>query len=203
MLGREVGAKPTEKRADARKNIAAIIEAATTCLALDPDVSVNEIAKAAGVGRVTLYGHFESRADLVSVVVDHAMQQTNRELESLDLAGDPRASLSRLVEATWRLTHRYGALIIAAEQTLPPERVHEAHTQLIARWRRLLKRGRREGVFRADMPLAWQVIAIHAVIHGASEAVHRSELAPAQVPALLRDTVLAALTPPRSTSPSA
>jgi TetR/AcrR family transcriptional repressor of mexCD-oprJ operon len=46
--------KATPRRADARKNIAAILEAATACLAKDPDVSINEIAKAAGVGRVTL-----------------------------------------------------------------------------------------------------------------------------------------------------
>ena len=55
-------AKPRRpKRSDALRNIEAILEAATTCLARDPDASVNSIAQAAGVGRVTLYGHFESR----------------------------------------------------------------------------------------------------------------------------------------------
>lgn len=196
MTVSELGEKPTGKRADARKNIAAIVEAAITCLARDPDVSINEIAKAAGVGRVTLYGHFESRAALVGVVVEHAMQQTDQELEALDLEGDPRAALARLLEASWRLTHRYGALVVAAEQALPPDQVREAHTKPIARWERLLKRGRREHAFRQDMPLDWQVSLIQAILHGALAAVHRGEITPEQAPTLARDTVLGALTPP-------
>lgn len=192
----EAGEKATAKRADARKNIAAIVEAAITCLARDPDVSINDIAKAAGVGRVTLYGHFESRAALVAVVVEHAMQQTDEELEALDLEGDPRAALGSLIEASWRLTHRYGALVIAAEQALPPDQVREAHTKPIARWQRLLRRGRKQGSFRQDMPLEWQVSLIQAILHGALAAVHRGEITPDQAPALVRDSVLGALTPP-------
>jgi len=197
----QLGQKATAKRADARKNIAAIIEAATVCLARDPDVSMNEIAKTAGVGRVTLYGHFESRATLIAAVVDRAMQQTDAALEAVDLNGDPREALARLVETSWRLTDRYGALVVAGEQALPPAQVREAHRGPIARWERLLRRGRREGCFRKDMSLTWQVTLIQSTIHGAAGAVLRDEITPAQAPALIRDTVLAALTPPGSTVP--
>ena len=63
------GAAPgRERRADARRNIAAILDAALLCLARDPDASIADIAQAAGVGRVTLYGHFKSRADLIDAV---------------------------------------------------------------------------------------------------------------------------------------
>src|SRR5436190_340790 len=77
------------RRADARKNIAAILDAATTSLARDPDASINDIAQAAGVGRVTLYGHFESRAVLVAAVVERAMGSTDRDLASVDVTGEP------------------------------------------------------------------------------------------------------------------
>jgi TetR/AcrR family transcriptional repressor of mexCD-oprJ operon len=43
-----------DRRADARRNIAANLDAATTCLIRDPQVSTSAIARAAGVGRVTL-----------------------------------------------------------------------------------------------------------------------------------------------------
>jgi len=183
------------KRSDALRNIEAILEAATNCLARDPDASINAIAQAAGVGRVTLYGHFESRAVLVAHVVDRAMQQTDEALEALDLGGDPREALTRLVDVSWQLSDRFGALVIAGEQVLAPEQVREAHARPMARWQRVLRRGRKEGCFRKDMPLDWQVTAIHSIIHAASGAVHRGELGRDRAPAVVRATVLGLLTP--------
>ena len=183
------------KRADARKNIAAILDAATECLARDPDVSVNDIAKAAGVGRVTLYGHFESRAALVAEVVDRVMSRSEEELAAVDLSGDPRDALARLIDTTWQITHRYGALVVAAEETLTHDQMREAHQRPMARVERLIKRGRREGVFRKDLPVAWMVSTIQSVVHGASVAVHRGDITGAQAPRLIRETVLSAFAP--------
>ena len=196
MTSTPVRARGEHKRADARKNIDAIIEAAVVCLARDPDVSMSEIAKAAGVGRVTLYAHFENRSVLLSEVVAVAMAQTEADLEALDLRGNPREALARLVEATWRLTHRFGALVVAAEQALPPEQIREAHEQPARRVRRLLQRGRRSGDFRTDMPVDWLVSMMQSVIHGASGAVHRGEISADAAPELARKTILAAYTPP-------
>jgi AcrR family transcriptional regulator len=49
-----------EQRADARRNVEAILDAAQHCLSHDPQATIAHIAHAAGVGRVTLYGHFKS-----------------------------------------------------------------------------------------------------------------------------------------------
>ena len=195
------GAKAAPKRADARKNIAAILDAATECLARDPDASVNDIATAAGVGRVTLYGHFESRGALVAEVVERAVTAGDTVLEAVDLTGDPRAALGRLLEASWHVTHRYGGLVIAAQAALPESDFREAHEKPVQRAQRLLRRGRREGCFRTDMPIDWQVMTIQGVIHAASGAVHRGEVAAERAPGLIRATVLAALTPPGTPVP--
>lgn len=182
------------KRADALKNIAAILDAATTALALDPDASINDIATAAGVGRVTLYGHFPNRAALVAQVVDRAMQNSDAVLEAVDLEGDTREALGRLLEASWHVTHRYGGLVLAAQAALPDRDLRQAHDKPAQRMRALLRRGRREGIVRRDMPLAWQLTTIQGVLHAASAAVHRGELPAEQAPRLIRTTVLAALT---------
>src|ERR1700731_535694 len=55
-------ARERDRRADARRNIASILDAAQDCLSRDPTASIADIAQAAGVGRVTLYGHFGTRA---------------------------------------------------------------------------------------------------------------------------------------------
>lgn len=187
----DAGDRP--KRADALRNIESIVEAATRLLALDPDASVNDVAKAAGVGRVTLYGHFDSRTTLIREVVDRAIAETDQALARLDIDGDPRDALGRLLEATWGLTHRYGAIVVAATQALPPEDFRRAHDEPAARVRDLLERGRVAGQFRADVPIEWQISVIQAILHGASAAVHRGEIAADSAPTLVRDTTLSAL----------
>lgn len=199
-----VSTNPTEsvRRADARRNIAAILDAATACLAVDPEASINDIAAAAGVGRVTLYGHFGNRAALVSEVVGRAMASSDRELEAVDLEGDAREALGRLLVASWHVTHRYGGLVLAAQDAMPERDLREAHDKPAKRVRRLLRRARKEGSVRTDMPLEWQVTTIQGVIHAASGAVHRGELTADKAPGLVRSTVLAALTPPGQPVPS-
>lgn len=184
------------KRADARRNIEAILDAATALLAVDPDASVQDIAKAAGVGRVTLYGHFDSRTALIAEVATRAIAQTEEALRDLDLGGDPREAMSRLLEATWALTHRFGAIVVAAGQALPPDELRRAHEGPAKRVRALLERGRREREFRDDMPVEWQITTIQAVLHAASAAVHRGEITPDEAPRLVTETVLAALATP-------
>jgi TetR/AcrR family transcriptional regulator, mexCD-oprJ operon repressor len=189
-------AKVPAKRADARKNIAGIIEAATQCLARDPDASVGDIAHAAGVGRVTVYAHFESRGALVAEVVERAMQDSDAVLEAVDLTGDARQALGRLLEASWQVTHRYGGLVIAAQAAMSETGFRAVHDKPVQRVQRLLRRGRREGSFRTDMPLEWQVLTIQGVIHTASGAVHRGAISARRAPELVRVTALATLTSP-------
>ena len=189
----EDGAAARPKRADALRNIEAIVDAATRLLAADPDASLNEIAKEAGVGRITLYGHFDSRATLLREVAERAIAHSEQELGEVDLAGDPREALGRLLEASWRLTHRFGALVIAASQALSPEQLRRAHDEPAARVRALLERGREAGEFRDDVPIDWQLSVVQAILHGASAAVHRGEITAEDAPGLVGDTVLAAL----------
>jgi AcrR family transcriptional regulator len=56
------------RRADARRNEAAIAEAAMRVLAQQPQASMAEIAEASGLGRATLYRHFRNRSELVHAI---------------------------------------------------------------------------------------------------------------------------------------
>lgn len=55
-------------RADARANRDRLLEVAREALTINPDASLNSIAKAAGVGAGTLYRHFPSREALLAGV---------------------------------------------------------------------------------------------------------------------------------------
>ena len=62
--------------------------------------------------------------------------------------------------------------------------------------RPILRRGRREGYFRTDVPLDWQVATIQSILHGASAAVHGGEISATLAPTLVVKTVLGALAAP-------
>src|SRR5690348_8897755 len=122
------------RRADAERNIAAILEAGTRLLSADPAASVADIAKAAGVGRVTLYGHFPSREALVDAVLDHAVEVADAVLadDSLDTAPAPEA-MARLLRSSWEVLDRHRRLFLAADRVLATERIREHHERPLRR----------------------------------------------------------------------
>jgi TetR/AcrR family transcriptional repressor of mexCD-oprJ operon len=184
------------QRADARRNIAAILDAALACLVRDPDASIGEIAAAAGVGRVTLYGHFPSRAELVDAVFARAVAEADEALDSVDLTGDPRQALARLVASSWQIVNRHRMLLRAAQHTLDPERLRDHHQRPLRRVERLIARGRREGAFRTDLPAAWLVATFYSVLHGAADEILAGRLADRDAGRTISATLLAAFTPP-------
>jgi TetR/AcrR family transcriptional regulator, mexCD-oprJ operon repressor len=184
----------TQLRADARRNIELILAAAEACLARNPDASMSDIATAAGLGRVTLYGHFSSRQALVEAVVHRVLNAANAALDGVDLSGDPGEALQRLVDATWQVTMRSGSLIVAADKALPASKVREAHAGgLEQRVRDLFVAGQRSGAFRSDLPADWLVAVLHAVLHTAANEIDAGRLDPADASRMISSTMLATL----------
>ena len=165
------------RRADAERNIAAIIEAGGRVLSADPTASVADIAKAAGVGRVTLYGHFPSRESLVEAVLMHTVELADAALEDpeLDRLPAPEA-LARLTGSSWQVLSRHVRLFVAADRVLPGELIREHHARPLRRVERLIDRGRADGDFRTDLPVSWLVSAFLSMLHTAAAEVESGRL---------------------------
>ena len=182
------------RRADAQRNIAAILDAGLVCFSRNADASVAEVARAAGVGRVTLYGHFPSREALMDAVLAHAIRQANTVLDAEAIDRGPASdALWRLIRSSWRVVDHHRSLLAAAHRDLPPARIRQHHDQAMARVERLIARGQDEGDFRTDLPRPWLVATFYSLMHGAAEEVDAGRLDPAQAPGVLAATVLAAL----------
>jgi TetR/AcrR family transcriptional repressor of mexCD-oprJ operon len=193
------GSQP--RRADAKRNVAAILAAATESLAKDPDTSVADIAAAAGVGRMTLYGHFKTRADLLSAVLTRMIAEAHATLDAVDVSGDPRDALARLVAASWQVVDQLRHVLAAAQRELPAERIRQAHDLVIGRVEALIVRGQNAGAFRTDLPLPWLASLAMNVMHAAATEVSAGRLASGQAASVVAGTLLAALTPPGSVVP--
>ena len=178
------------RRSDAQRSVAAILEAAQACLALDPDASTAEIARAAGVGRVTLYGHFGSRLELVDQTSARSMARAEETLDQVDLSGDARDGLARLIGSSWTLIARSRSILVAAQRTLPPERIRELHDRPMRRVQDLIERGQAVGAFRTDLPTTWMVATFYSVLHGAADEITAGRLDSDSAADLITSTIL-------------
>ena len=187
---------PRAQRADARRNIAAILAAATDCLARDPEVSVADIAAAAGVGRITLYGHFKTRAELIDAVLTRTIEHADAILDATDTGGDPADALARLVASSWQIVHRFRNILLAAQRELPAERIRGVHDPILRRVQSLISRGQNAGTFRTDLPRQWLITTAFSLMHAAAEDVAAGRVAADEAARLITATLLSAYTPP-------
>ncbi|QYH34750.1 TetR/AcrR family transcriptional regulator [Salinibacterium sp. M195] len=141
---------PRRPRQDAVDNRAGILSAATAAIALDPQASINTIARNAGLSRRALYGHFADRNALVNEIVDAGAQRFNRIALSVSDA-DARVALARLASLLWQeAAHVQVAASIALDDA------HLASTgvalgPLRAAVAAILQRGQDEGTLRTDV----------------------------------------------------
>jgi TetR/AcrR family transcriptional regulator, mexCD-oprJ operon repressor len=183
------------RRADAQRNVDAILDAARVRLSTDPTASMQEIAVDAGVGRVTLYSHFKSRTELLDAVFVRVMTDADRALAEVDLTGDERAAMTRLIRSSWRIVEQSRLLLFAAQLELPADRIREYHQRPLERLENLIKRGRRNTTFRSDLPVSWMVSVFYNVIHGAADEINAGRLTAERAPKLITTTLLAAFAP--------
>lgn len=137
-------------RSDARENRSRIIDAARDAFAAGADVSMNEIAKRAGVGPGTLYRNFPNRESLVLAVyqdeLEHLVDAAPKLLATLPPLEALRRWTTELVKAM-RKKHGLGSALsptahqVIAEQSYGP--VMRAITQL-------LDAGKHDGSIRPD-----------------------------------------------------
>jgi AcrR family transcriptional regulator len=183
------------RRADAERNVAAILDAATDALADRPDASVGSIAKAAGVTRQTVYAHYPSREALVGAVADRALAQAVAAIEGARPdEGPPAEALGRLIPAWWETVGEHARVLEAlagAGEALAD--VHAFHAPILERLVPLIRRGQRSGDFEPGVPAEWHAVAFLALVHAAADQVARGTFTEEQAGEALASTVPRAL----------
>jgi TetR/AcrR family transcriptional regulator, mexCD-oprJ operon repressor len=184
------------RRAVAERNLEAILDAAERLLERRAQPSIAAVAAEAGVSRVTVYAHFDSREALLEALVQRAV---GRATGALDAArpddGPPAEALDRVVAASAHELGRHVAIAAAATEHLDPATLRGAHELSLVAVRRLIDRGRDDGSFRTDLTAEWQVTCFYTLLHAAGDDIRDGRVPAAEALAALttslRDLIVA------------
>ncbi|MEU8890614.1 TetR/AcrR family transcriptional regulator [Streptomyces sp. NPDC048442] len=170
------GSSGSSGRADANRR--RIMDVALAELLRDPDASMDQIARAAGVVRRTVYGHFPNREALVAALVDGAAEAVI-EAHAAGRAGvdDPAEALARATLAVWHIADRYRLLVALAQRSVTMAGIKQRLTPVREGCVALLRRGQAEGAFRSPVPAAALAYVHEQTLFALMEAVNEGSLA--------------------------
>lgn len=169
-------------RVDAQRNRERLLEAARDAFAdareTGQPVTLEQVARRAGVGIGTLYRHFASREALVEALYREEVEQLCARVETLLAAHRPDVALrmwmdcfADYVEAKQEMGDALRALIDAGVVTAAKSR-----ERLAGALRHLLEVGAADGTLRADLRAEDLVTAIVGVVSATAIAGGREQL---------------------------
>lgn len=165
------------KRATAERNVEAILDGAERLLERGEKATISAVATESGVSRVTVYSHFEDRQRLLEAVVERTVRRVMASVEPAEVdQGPPVEALDRLIAASWTELARNSAIRRASSAELGSDAMHRVHAHAHGVIRALVERGRDDGSFRTDVPSAWLVASLLALIHTAADEVRENRL---------------------------
>lgn len=187
-------ASARKRRADADRSVAAILDAGLEALASDPESSMSEIARRAGVVRATIYVHFPTRTALLDAVMEYAVGQVVEAMRGAEpQRGEPVEALNRVLRATWRQLGQFHGLLALNMGRLSAEELHRRHRPMLDQLEPLIERGQKKGVFRRDLPVVWHLAVLRAIVHAASTEIRGGRLLESEAEAAMLSTAIAAI----------
>ena len=187
---------PGRRRGDAERNVERILDAAIELLAVQPTASMAEVARASGLVRATVYGHFPSREALIDAITDRAVADARSAFDEARLGeGTATDAVARLADAAWSVASRYMIVSEATLRTLGVARFRARREVLRTEVRSLVSRGRAAGEFRDDVPLEWTAQVFDSLLFGTYFTVEAGDLPAGDAADELARAFLAVLRP--------
>ncbi|WP_431682573.1 TetR family transcriptional regulator [Kitasatospora sp. KL5] len=143
------------QRRNSRSNRARIMATARRELGRNPDITLEELARASGVVRRTLFGHFPGRAALLEALAEEASEALLAAVAAGVKPDEPaERALAHFELSLWPVGDRYRMLLAQARRDLGAERVAEILKPARDAATAILERGQRDGVFHTHLPPA-------------------------------------------------
>ncbi len=158
-------------RADARRNLNRILDAAGEAFAeCGPDVSIDEIARRAGVGHGTVCRRFPTKDSLRAAVVGARLDELAAAADERLARPDAGAAFEEMVWYAAELFNRDLALFDGSNRCEGFSEVAEAKQRLNEKMERLIRKARRAGTLRRDVAAEDVAAMIGSTIQAALHA---------------------------------
>ncbi len=176
-------------RADALRNRAALLDAAAEVLAEAPQASVAEVATRAGLGRATLYRHFDSRGALLGAIREEALARARAAINGVDLSDcDTREGIRRTVRTLLPLGVRF-RILVADGSDADADFVAARNEALAPLWS-VLTRGVASGELSRTANTGWLGMVLAALLMTAVRATSAGVIDAAEAADQVADTFL-------------
>ena len=164
----------TELRADARRNLERVLDAATDVFAASgPDASIDEIAHLAGVGHGTVFRRFPTKDDLMYAVIERHVAQMQEMAEEALASDDPGEAFFDFVRKVAELNMRTPGLHKCVVHC--GEKPGAAELQSLVE--RIVSRAQSAGAVRRDVQPADVPLLVRSALISSPEGQWRRYLA--------------------------
>ncbi len=154
-----------------------MLRSAAALLTHKSTATMDEVAKAAGIGRATLHRHFAGRDALVRALENLGIQEFEAALDAAALdEGTAEEGLRRLIAAV-EPSAGLLSFLVTENQLFEGTEVNEGWSRLDARVSAFFRRGQELGEFRIDLSPSWLTEALYGLIGTAAWAVQVGRVA--------------------------
>ncbi|TXS51363.1 TetR/AcrR family transcriptional regulator [Streptomyces sp. t39] len=147
-----------------------VLRTAAAVLSRKSTATMDEVARAAGIGRATLHRHFAGRDALVRALEALGIQELERALDRSRLDDGPAADALRRLIGEVQPAADLLAFLYTENQLFEGE-VDEGWARLDARLSGLFRRGQQQGEFRIDLSPVWLTEALYGLVGSGAWAV--------------------------------
>ncbi|MEV0341380.1 TetR/AcrR family transcriptional regulator [Nocardia sp. NPDC050713] len=167
MIDRKRTSSPRPMRADAARNRRRILEAADELLAqYGEHVTLDDVAKAAGVGVGTAYRHFGNKHALITEILEQYLGWIGEIAESAAQRRDPWCGLVQMLEQTCELVAGNRAFMAAMTGSREGAAVFERHEAMISRpLGEIIERARVDKLVRPEIAIG-DIFGVISMVHG-------------------------------------
>lgn len=154
-----------------------VLRAAAALLTRKATATMDEVARAAGIGRATLHRHFAGRDSLVRALEELGLQELEAALDTAAIDEGPEDDAVRRLVAAVEPVGPLLSFLVTENQLFEGDQQNEGWARIDARVSALFRRGQENGVFRIDLTPVWLTEAFYGLVGSGAWAVQDGRVA--------------------------